>query len=783
MTLESVKNEARRLAQEKLAEGYEPQALHTYKDSDGKPLFWKVRCKHPHTQQKWIRPFHHNGTDFVWKEPQFKGGKPLYGLELLAREPDVEVFVCEGENCADALNKIGVLALTSGGAQSAEAADWTPLSGRNVVIWPDNDDAGASFGQTVASILQRLECTVETMEVKTFGLETKGDAVDWLRIHPNATHAEIRGLPRCTSAPSREAALLRAEPSSVTAHGATNREFRQRDDLCELTDDGLFFTDLGRKKPEAWQISGPLKIEAATRDAQSQAWGRLVSIRNADLIEHKILVRAEDLVGDGLEVLRSFARAGLWTAPGKRNRELLLAFVQSCPIEERARFVDRPGWHGKTYVTSAGPVGSSEEKIIGDLADVGMSTSGTWVEWRDSVASLASGNPLLMFSIGVALAGPLVGPASESSGGFHLRGPSSCGKTTVLNVSASVWGDPRKFTKLWRTTANGLEGIARLHNDSVLILDELSQVDPLEAAEAAYLLANEKGKIRATRAGNARPTSSWRLLFLSSGEVSLSALLSRNGRRPQAGQEIRLADIPADRGVGHGTFDCLHGSETGAALAERIARVVKSTYGAIGQEWLRRLVGDHGVIADVIECTVKEFVRQVTPPSATGQVHRVARRFGLIAAAGELATAYGLTGWKLNEAENAARLCFESWLCGFGEKGLKEERDLLTQVRTYFVEFGDSRFEPIQGENVRPIHRRTGFWRQVGTSEGREYIVPCESFSELCVGHDIRFSAEILAGHGWLIGEPRRNTQRVRLPGLGQVRAYVFSQKMVDDQQ
>jgi uncharacterized protein (DUF927 family) len=125
--------------------------------------------------------------------------------------------------------------------------------------------------------------------------------------------------------------------------------------------------------------------------------------------------------------------------------------------------------------------------------------------------------------------------------------------------------------------------------------------------------------------------------------VSFSALLSRIGKKPQAGQEIRLADISADRGAGHGAFDCLHGSETGSAFAERIAVAVKSNHGAVGQEWLRCLVGDQHVLSEAVEDTIKEFVRTVVAPSASGQVHRVARRFGLIAAAGELAALYGLT--------------------------------------------------------------------------------------------------------------------------------------------
>lgn len=77
--------------------------------------------------------------------------RPLYGLHLLAERPDATVFVVEGEKCADAINRllphcVGVS--WPFGSSSVDKADWTPLQGRKVVLWNDNDTAGflAMFG-------------------------------------------------------------------------------------------------------------------------------------------------------------------------------------------------------------------------------------------------------------------------------------------------------------------------------------------------------------------------------------------------------------------------------------------------------------------------------------------------------------------------------------------------------------------------------------------------------------------------------------------------------------
>lgn len=65
-------------------------------------------------------------------------------------------------------------------------------------------------------------------------------------------------------------------------------------------------------------------------------------------------------------------------------------------------------------------------------------------------------------------------------------------------------------------------------------------------------------------------------------------------------------------------------------------------YGAVGAEWLRLLVADRTKLAVVLSDGIRRFVTEYAPVNAVGQVERVARRFGLVAVAGEIATRYGL---------------------------------------------------------------------------------------------------------------------------------------------
>ena len=198
MSNETPKEAARRFSKSVLDDGFELVALHEYTDENGEVLYRRIRCKHPVTKEKWIRPMRLGPAGYELKDPKFPNGKPLYALHLIAANPDKEIWVVEGEQKADELNKLGLIATTSGGATSASATDWEPLRGRNIKIWADNDEAGESYAKAVTSILKGLGCIVSCIDVETLGLDPKEDCVDWLEAHPNASSADIEALPTLT---------------------------------------------------------------------------------------------------------------------------------------------------------------------------------------------------------------------------------------------------------------------------------------------------------------------------------------------------------------------------------------------------------------------------------------------------------------------------------------------------------------------------------------------------------------------------------------------------------
>lgn len=692
---------------------------------------------------------------------------------LPKKDDGVTVLICEGVATAisahEATGHTALAALSCGNLERAAHTVREKLPTAEIVICADLGNSQADAERAAHAVGGRV-----ALPTFTDGAEIDcKPPTDFNDLHKlmgaDAVRACIEGAAEVTAPPL-------AKPGDVETQSYGGGRF-------EVSKRGVSFIGPdkdGNEKPPMFLCS-KLCVIAKTRDAKSGAWGRLLEWRDDDRITHRWAMPLELLQGDGADVRRELANMGLTIAPTKSARDMLASYIQVWKVEARARCVERLGWHGGVYVTANESIGDNGEIVVFQNAhavEPALCQAGTADDWRQSVGVLAAGNTRMVFALSVAFAGPLADVAGEDSGGFHYRGGSSSGKTTALKVAASVWGNPSAYVRMWRATANGLEGLAALHNDGLLILDELSQIDPREAGDAAYLLANGQGKVRASRTGSARQAARWRLLFLSAGEESLSALMAKGGKRANAGQEIRLADIEADAGAGMGAFETIHGHATPAEMALAIKDAATKYHGAVGIEWLRRIVEDRGKLADFLHDGMAQFVADVLPAGAAGQVQRVARRFALAAVAGELATHYVLTGWQQGESERAAKACFAAWLEAFGGAGNREERAILDQVRAFFEAHGASRFENLNADHDQRIINRAGFYR-TGADGGREYIVLQEAFKrEVCQGFDAKAVIKALLANGWLERDGDKAQRRERLPNMGRVRCYVFSPRM-----
>ncbi|MCB1784571.1 MAG: hypothetical protein KDI13_11340 [Alphaproteobacteria bacterium] len=169
----------------------------SYLDANGHLLFHVVRFINKDGSKSDI-PLTYRSFSDGRKEWKFAGApqpRPLYGLDRLAARPDAPVIICEGEKATDAATALFLdyVTITSpGGSGSAGCTDWTPLIGRDVTIWPDNDNPGQKYAQSVARLVKKAGARSVRIVTIPDGFEEKWDVAD--ELPEGMTHDDLRRL-------------------------------------------------------------------------------------------------------------------------------------------------------------------------------------------------------------------------------------------------------------------------------------------------------------------------------------------------------------------------------------------------------------------------------------------------------------------------------------------------------------------------------------------------------------------------------------------------------------
>jgi uncharacterized protein (DUF927 family) len=573
----------------------------------------------------------------------------------------------------------------------------------------------------------------------------------------------------------------------------TSDNFRQTSDpkynsfdCFQMGEKGLFVKNKGNKNPRF--ISAPFEVLGRVRNPNSEGWARLLCWNDDDGHVHTFAVSDADLHGDPSTLCANLASRGLKVATERKARAGLIHYINEVSVKNRVRIVERTGWHEvdnlRVFVLPDISIGliPNEKLIIQGSTTAPFDSRGTPADWQKGVGSLVAGHYRAVFAVSIAFAGPLLRLIGREGSGFNFYGQSSRGKTTLAEASASVWGKGGRpgFVRSWRSTANALEAIAALHTDTLLVLDELSVVDPREVYAAAYQLTAGTGKGRAARDGSLRQSLSWRTMVLSTGEVRITDKLEENRQRVRPGQQVRLIDVPADAGAGFGVFDSCGVYGDAKALADAIKLAAQSNYGTAGPEFVRRVLADGWEdCAVAITAAVNAFRDQYAPQDADPQVLRACDTFALVAVAGELARGFAVVPWPQGEAWEAARRCFNDWFENREGKEAAEVQAAIAQVRLFIEQHGHSRFESLNSSLDRPVINRAGWRRGDGANE--EWLIPPETWkAEVATGHDPKLLARVLAERG-MLKRAKDGFQRVeKIQGRPQ-RVYVVTARIVTE--
>jgi uncharacterized protein (DUF927 family) len=331
-----------------------------------------------------------------------------------------------------------------------------------------------------------------------------------------------------------------------------------------------------------------------------------------------------------------------------------------------------------------------------------------------------------------------------------------------------------------------LEGTAAQHNDNLLCLDELGQAQSRVVGEVAYMLANGSGKARALRDGSVRNRQEWRVSFLSSGEVTLDDKISDGGMgRTTAGQLVRIIDIPADAGHNMGIYDRKTDFPGGAELSNHLNSATAQYYGMPIRRFLDVLTKNKDQSLNFIIDIIKQTVDSKCVGGVSGQVERVCRRFGLIAAAGEWAVKHEILPFPSGSISSIAEKAFDSWLQSRGGSGNAEIENAISNLRDFIEKYGETRFVTIYSDEAIDLslkfpHDFVGYkWKVDNTWI---YLILSSYFKELwCRNISVSYLKSELVKRGYAAMNDNGNPMETKyIPGHGNIRGCILNSSLLE---
>lgn len=474
---------------------------------------------------------------------------------------------------------------------------------------------------------------------------------------------------------------------------------------------------------------------------------------------------------------RTLKNAGLFVTTKSGLRQSFSDWLLRQPFKEDWSITNKSGWHKGAYIMPDGSIiGTPEQPIFFNgqsAAATAYKASGTVESWRNDVARLANGNSFMMFTIGAALSAPMTSLTGADSFGIHIYAQSTAGKSTTADMAVSLYGDPDLQRLTWYGTEYGMTNEAVAHNDGLLYLDEVGGADPKHVYKSAYTLFNGKGKIQGAKEGGNRQVQSWRTVAISTGEKDIETFLLSSGVKVNAGQLVRLLNIPIERATE------LHECETGKAHADLIKINCRSSYGAAGRYWIEYL-SNHKDEAKEAYRTAQQRWSKLIPSSYGEQVHRASDRFATIEAA--LIMGRVITGWNEQDCKDAVQAAFNAWIAEFGT-GNKEIEQIKDQTIAFLSTYGMSRFAPLPyDEQSLPIRELAGYRVKSNTQDEAPilfYTLPTVFKNEIAKTFNTDTFADALHKLG-ILKKPSNGkgyqgrTPRLKHLGNIQQRAYIL---------
>ena len=569
---------------------------HEYKNPDGSVAYYKHRTKYSDGSKKFTFAYVDENDKDVFKKPD--NCNNLYNLDLMEKaSADTRLYIVEGEKCADAMVKHGLLATTSNtGSQKKVKLTDTDIKYlkkfKEVVVIPDNDDKGMNYTDAWPITLNVLKLTEIWQECPY-----KGDVADYFERggdpqkladykftvdYSDKTESELIELKFYEEIYAIKDENRRQYAISVAEQRARKlgvlRQFSQGwktflRSKAETVTDTQNVTKFPNQ-PFALKTSWTADEHGIKRMVQSQFGGY-----KAEYASHLPIMPFEILqnIENGTEKIRiGFYRYGKWqkilvprSTIANNNKIVSLAdygldvtsenskllvkylaelFELNADVIPQIKSLPHFGWADDMFIPYTDEVQIDSENEYRDLVSA-IESKGSLESWIAKTMELRK-NIVLRLIMDASFASPLIAKAGALPFVLHLWGGTGSGKTVGLMVAASIWGNPKlgKMVRTMNMTINSMMQTASILKNLPFFGDELQTIKSRYDNYDVLIMQVTEGINRGRMTNTAlQQQMTWENAFIFTGEEPCTQNVSGGGVKNRV-IEIECTDPVVNNG-------------------------------------------------------------------------------------------------------------------------------------------------------------------------------------------------------------------------------------------
>jgi hypothetical protein len=243
------------------------------------------------------------------------------------------------------------------------------------------------------------------------------------------------------------------------------------------------------------------------------------------------------------------ADLGLFIAPAniKIMETFMTAYMKKLQAEQPSeKYYNQLGWRdngsfalGNRLYTPTGIENAFLSIESDDAIEKGIRSKGTLAEWKDAISIYnRPGCEVYRCYFYATFASVLFGLTGETATIIGASGEVGVGKSTLLDVCASVWGNPKAVVirgARQGSTINALEGICQVLNSLPLCLDEITDREDKDVASFILNYSGGKGKKRSKVSGGVRSdVARWSNLCLWNANADTYAMVHAHNTDSEA---------------------------------------------------------------------------------------------------------------------------------------------------------------------------------------------------------------------------------------------------------